>query len=211
VTPQVLPLTKQSAPLAARLHRECIPTGFLSNLGPGFLRQLYKAVAACPAGFGFVAQDADRTGLGFVACATSTGKLYKQALLRRGPLMALPLLRYAIRPSFLKRMYHTLRYPAQTAQDLPPAEILSIAVSQNARGQGAGKALMNAALDAFAKRDIPNVRVAVWAENKVANAFYQRCGYRLAHTRKHHGLDMNIYVTDLDSPGPAPSDAHHQP
>lgn len=195
--PPVKPLARQHSDLAAQLHRQCIPTGFLSNLGLGFLRQLYKAVAGCPAGFGFVSIDPDGKGLGFVACATSTGKLYKQALVRRGFLMALPLMRYMFRPSFVRRMYHTLRYPSETSVDLPSAEILSIAVCEDARGMGVGKALMREALEEFAARGIREVRVAVWAENEVANAFYKRCGYQLALTRKHHGLDMNIYVTTL--------------
>lgn len=195
--PVIEPLTSRHSKLAAKLHRKCIPTGFLSNLGQGFLGQLYKAVAGCPAGFGFVSVRSEGQGLGFVACATSTGKLYKQALLRRGLLMALPLMRYMFRPSFVRRMYHTLRYPSETSVDLPSAEILSIAVSEDARGMGVGKALMQAALEEFASRGIRDVRVAVWAENEVANAFYNRCGYRLALTRKHHGLDMNIYVTTL--------------
>jgi ribosomal protein S18 acetylase RimI-like enzyme len=201
VSENVEPLTKAHAPQAADLHRHSIPTGFLSSLGPSFLRQLYKAISACPDGFGYVWTEVDGRVLGFVACSTATGKLYKQALIRRGLLMALPILRFIVRPSFIRRMWDTFRYPSETAEDLPPAEILSIAVSPDARGKGVGKALMQAAFDEFKRRRTSAVRVAVWAENETANAFYQRCGYTLAHTRRHHGLAMNIYVRELPAAG----------
>ena len=85
---------------------------------------------------------------------------------------------------------------AETAEDLPQAEVLSIAVSSQARGKGIGKVLMKTAMDEFVRRGIKQVKVAVWAGNEVANKFYQRCGFSLATTREHHGLPMNIYVID---------------
>lgn len=189
------PLTKRHAHAVAALHQAGIQTGFLSSLGPCFLRQLYAAIGSCPAGFGSIWQEPDGQVLGFVACAESTGRLYKQAFLRRGLLMALPLIRFVFRPSVLKRIWETLRYPAETAEGLPQAEVLSIVVSENARGKGVGKALMEAAMDEFANRRIKRIRVAVWDGNEPANKFYQHCRFSLAMKRKHHGLDMNIYTS----------------
>ena len=193
----ILPLGKAHATAAAALHRQGIHTGFQSSLGAGFLREIYRGISACRAGFGYVWLGSDGAVLGFIACAESTGRVYKQALLRRGAFMALPLARFLLRPSVLKRMIETLRYPAQAAEDLPTAEILSIAVAPQARGKGVGKALMQAAFEEFRRRRITHVRVAVGADNAPANAFYLRCGFRLAQQRTHHGLPMNIYVADV--------------
>ena len=189
----IQPLAKRHGREAGRLHMEGIPTGFLSSLGLGFLTQLYKAIASCPGGFGYVWSEGGRT-LGFVACAERVGRLYKEALKRRGPLMALPLARYMIRPAVLRRMWQTWRYPSQVGEALPPAEVLSIAVSPEARGRGVGRALMSAAVREFARRGIGAAKVAVWAGNEGANAFYPRCGFELALQREHHGLPMNVYV-----------------
>jgi RimJ/RimL family protein N-acetyltransferase len=41
------------------------------------------------------------------------------------------------------------------------------------------------------------VKVAVWAGNEPANAFYRKCGFELAVQREHHGLPMNVYVIDI--------------
>ena len=196
-------LLKRHAASAARLHREGIDRGFLTSLGPMFMAQLYKAIPACRSAFGYVWEEPDGQVLGSIACTESTGRLYRQALLRRGLLMALPLARYAFRPRVIRRMWQTLRYPSQVGKDLPVAEVLSIAVSPAARGKGVGKALMRAALDEFARRGINEVKVAVWAGNERASQFYARCGFRLALTRQHHGLPMNVYVIATGS-GPAP-------
>ena len=95
----VKPITADHARAAADLHRRYIRTGFLSKLGRGFLRHLYAGIAASPSGFGFVYEDDNGEVLGFVACAESTGKVYKQSLLRRGVPMALSAARHLLRPS----------------------------------------------------------------------------------------------------------------
>jgi len=196
----VIPLAKRHARQIADLHIDGIHTGFLSSLGPSFLRQIYKALPGCRSGFGYVWEDPDGTVGGFVACAESTGRLYKQSLLRRGLLMALPLMRFMFRWSIIKRMWQTLRYPADVGDDVPAAELLSIAVDASARGRGVGKQLMAATVSEFRRRGIDRFKVAVWAENEAANAFYRRCGFKLALQREHHGLPMNIYVLQTDTP-----------
>lgn len=196
----VRPLEKRHASAAATLHRLGIQTGFLSSLGQRFLRQLYAAIPSCPSGFGYVWEEPDGNILGFIACAEATGRFYKQALLRCGLPMGLVMLPRAIaRPSVVKRAVETLRYPGDAADELPSAEVLSIAVSEEARGQGVGRALMQAALEDFARRNVHRVKVAVDAGNIGANRFYERCGFHLAQTREHHGQPMAIHVQDLRS------------
>ena len=194
VCEQIRPMERRDGRSAAELHREGISTGFLTSLGPAFLRQLYRAVPSCPSGFGFVWEEPNGEVLGFITCAESTGRLYKEALLRRGVLMALPLVRFLIRPSVIRRIIQTLRYPAEVGSEMPPAEVLSIAVRSETRGKGVGKALMQAALKEFSRRHINQTKVAVWAGNELANGFYRRCGFALGLTRLHHGLEMNVYL-----------------
>ena len=190
-------MAKRHSRAAAEMHRTSIRAGFISSLGGMFLRQIYAAIPSCPAGFGYVWEAEDGGVLGFIACADSIGRLYRQALLRRGVLMALPLIRFILRPSVIKRIWQTLRYPADIGRDLPPAEILSVAVSPEAQGRGIGKALVQAALAEFARRGIERVKVGVGADMDRANSFYRRCGFELSLTREHHGLPMNIYTIDV--------------
>ena len=111
--------------------------------------------------------------------------------------MALALLRFALRPSAIKQIFQTLRYPSQVGAELPPAEVLSIAVSEGARGKGIGRALVAAALAQLSARGIQQAKVAVSADNAVANRFYRRCGFELVLRRDHHGLPMNVYVAPV--------------
>ena len=178
----------------AELHRTGIETGFLSSLGPRFLRQMYAAITSTSAAFGYVWQQPNGQVLGFVTAAEDTPRMYKQVLLRRGLPMALAVLRFVLRPSVLRRMFETLRYPSELGEALPPAEILSIVVSEPTRGKGVGKALMRVVLKEFARRGIDRAKVAVSAQNETANRFYRRCGFELAVTRLHHGAPMNVYV-----------------
>jgi ribosomal protein S18 acetylase RimI-like enzyme len=207
---RIQPLSPRQARQAADLHHDQIASGFLSRLGRAFLRQLYAAIPSCPAGFGYVWQEADGRVSGFIACATSTGRLYRQALWRRGALMAVVLARFLVRPAVLHQMWQTLRYPKEAEKDpsgasadLPPAEVLSIAVAPGAQGRGVGKALMAAALEEFRRRGVGRVKVAVGAANQTANAFYRRCGFALRLVRQHHGQPMNVYVADLPAPAAA--------
>ena len=64
----------------------------------------------------------------------------------------------------------------------------------------ASKGLMDAVLDEFALRKIAEVKVAVGADNEAGNRFYKKCGFELALTREHHGLEMNVYKIDI-TPG----------
>lgn len=186
---------KQDAAVAAELHRAGIHKGFLSSLGHGFLRQLYRAIPSCPSGFGFVWEGDDAKVLGFIACAESLDRLYRQALLRRGVLIALPLLRSLFRPKVIRRITKTLRYPSEVEKGLPAAELLSIVVSPEARGKGVGKALVAAAVEEFHRRGIEQFKVAVGPWNTSANKLYQRSGFRLALQRAHHdGRPWNVYV-----------------
>ena len=108
--------------------------------------------------------------------------------------MALPLLRFMLRPSVIRRMWQTFRYPSTVGADLPQAEVLSVVVGPEGRGKGVAASLMEAALKAFADRGIAEVKVAVGADNQIADRYYRKCGFELAVTREHHGLPMNIYV-----------------
>ncbi len=196
----LVPLSSAHASAVAGLHSQSIHTGFLSSLGTSFLRQLYTALARCPSGFGYVWVEPDGEAMGFIACAESTSRVYREALRRRFVRMLVPLLRHLARRSVVQRMEQTLRYPAELSDDLPPAEVLSIAVSDRARGKGVGKALMAAAMAEFGRRGMTRVKVAVAAANEPANRFYRSCGFQLALQREHHGQPMNIYTLDVHHP-----------
>ncbi len=195
---QMVPFAKRHAAAAARMHQAGIRTGFLSSLGQRFLKQLYIGIAACPAGFGHVWENSDGELRAFLVNSEDTGKLYKQALKRRGFWMGLALLKFIFRPSVIRHMWNTLRYPAQVGDDVPKAEMLSIAVAEELRRHGIGKALMDAGAAEFKRRGISRIKGAVWAKNEASCGLCLKMGYKLLRTIEYHGKPTNIFVLDLN-------------
>lgn len=57
------------------------------------------------------------------------------------------------------------------------AHVLELGVEENARGQGAGRQLMQAVAQRAAQRGCTAVRLDVWEFNAAARAFYEALGY----------------------------------
>ena len=201
----ILPMSREHAAQVAALHRDGIHTGFLSSLGSRFLAELYAAIPAAPCGFGYVAVRNGRV-LAFVACAERLGRLYKQALRKRGVRMAWAMVPRVFRPSVFQRVIETLFYPARMEEKFPSAEVLSIVAVPEARGSGLAGELMRRAFDEFRRRGIPSVKVQVFAGNAGAKRFYEKCGFVLAGQKQHHENLLDIYVIDL-----APASATGEP
>ena len=180
----------------AKLHAEGIATGFISSLGPTFIRQLYRGIISCPSAFCLVARQNSQV-LGFVTAAESVGKLYKSVILRRGLLMLGPLLRFAFSPRTIRKIFQTLLYPSRTSKEYPSAEILSVVVAPVARRKGIGRKLMQAVLQEFSRRGVPAIKLAVAADNEPANQYYLKEGFARAGVYDSHGIPTNIYLRNL--------------
>jgi ribosomal protein S18 acetylase RimI-like enzyme len=179
----------------AALHADRIGEGFLSRLGPAFLRRLYRRVLHSSDGFVLVATDPAVSGprvIGFVAGIGSVGALYRRFVVRDGLVagtLAAPRLVRSV-----PRVVETLRYPAATG-DLPAAEILAVAVAATAAGAGIGRALVDAATAAFTERGVTTAKVVTTADNGAALAMYRACGFASAvSVQVHVGRASEVLV-----------------
>ena len=178
---------------AATLHASQIAEGFLSSLGVPFLSLLYRRVVRWPRSFLLVASsEHDETDVvGVLGAAEDTGALYKTFLVHDG-------VRATARnaPRLLRsigRIVETLRYPAQTEDDeLPEAEILSVAVAAHAHGRGIGRALLDAAVAEFASRGIDRVKVVTTAGNEPARRLYASAGFEIARDVTVHAGTRSV-------------------
>ena len=174
------------APAIARLHAGMIGTGFLSSLGVGFLRVLYRALIESERGTVMVA-DADGTVVGFIAGTDDTGVFYRE-FIRHHLLRAA----WSVLPALTKSrtwtgVWETLRYGGGGGD--VPAELLSMAVAPAARRAGLGSRMVQALLDGERAKGVCQVKVVVGAGNREAISFYERCGFRRAKTLEvHHGV-----------------------
>ena len=188
-------MDRQSAQEIAKLHAECIPTGFISSLGSRFVSQLYAGIAGCRHAFCLVAVEHGHV-VGFIAGAESVGRVYKSVILRRGLFMLSSLLRFVFSGRTIRKIFQTLLYPSRSS-DYPAAEILSVAVASDARRKGIGTMLMRAALEEFERRGISEAKLAVAADNAPANRYYLKEGFHRIADYDSHGVETNIYVRNI--------------
>jgi len=192
-------LEQRHAEQIAQLHIEGISTGFISSLGIRFVTALYEAIIKTGTCYGFVTDD-DKV-VGFVAFTTSLGHFYKSIILKKGFRFAFLLARKMLSLKRIKRVVETLFYPSRIKEmNLPEAELISIAVAQQARQMGLATRLVEKGFAEYQRRGVEKVKVLVYAENNAANRLYQKCGFEFAEQIKSHGLTSNIYVATLREP-----------
>ena len=178
--------------VVARLHAEGIDQGFLSLLGPRFLRRLYRRICLDPGSFLIVATE-DRAGpnavLGFVAGSVDVPALYRAFLRRDAVVAGLPSLGHLV--IHWRRVLETLRHGSPDgAGSGRGAELLAIAVDRSTRGRGTGRTLVSAFVDDCSRRSVDEAHVVVGADNQAAVALYLRSGFEaIERFELHPGTD----------------------
>ena len=105
------------------------------------------------------------------------------------------------RISVIRKIWETLFYTKRKVNEseksdsatLNGAELLSIVVDENARGQKIGKRLVEALEKYFTDNDIHAYKVVTYSKDANANAFYRACGFIKQTEFLHHGNLMFEY------------------
>ena len=178
----------------AALHIQCISTGFISSMGIDFVTSLYDAIVKSKSSLGVVAVKNGKV-IGFVAFTTNLNKLYKSIIRRKGLKFALLLAGNVLSLRRIKKIFETLSYPARIKKmNLPPAELLSIAVAPEERRKGLAGQLIEKGLRLYRKTGVDKVKVLIGADNKAGNKLYLKSGFELIGQIVNHGVLSNIYV-----------------
>jgi len=206
---EIVELGKQHLDAVAELHALALPRGFLSTLGRGFIGRLYLGIAAADHSVVYVAQDSTSGVLGFISGTLDVRTCYRDTFRSRGVDLAIRMVPNLGRPSVWKHAWETLTYPIrggrsedgdrQAGTDIH-AELLSVAVSEKARGRGVGRALIESMEATFRSwgHDGP-YRVVTDAQDPRSNAFYVGTGFSLLKEFRHHGHPMTMYVRVMDA------------
>jgi len=199
VVPSVRRARLDDSAAIARLHRETISWGLLSQLGERVVTAFYRAVIECPASFCFVA---DQGGVlqGFAAGVTAWPRLLRYVVART----ALPLLGTV--PALLasgrwRRLWETTRY-TQSGLGGVDAEFLSFGVREQARDRvWAGTALVRAVVQEFRQRGVLRFRGVVWSRNEQAQKFFETVGFRfVSEVEIHPGEVSRAHIVDIGPP-----------
>lgn len=183
------------------IHIEAFPTFFLTFLGPKFLKEFYRSFLRDSQGIGFVALDNDsKEILGAIVGPLNPQGYYKRLLKRKWFSFCIASMSAVIKkPSVIKRLFKALFYRGEAPQGIERSLLSSIAVSPNAQGKGAGKALVVKWLDEANSRGSKGAFLTTDAENNDSvNTFYQKIGFKLESSyNTPQGRKMNRYIYDF--------------
>lgn len=184
----------------ARLHAGNLDQGFLSSLGIGFLTELYRAIDRCPQSVLIVKSEQDNV-VGFVTGLAGPMTFVYKRLMRRFFIWSMPLFPVLCSPSRMSRVAEILRYTKNGTPrtDLPTAELLSIVVSPDYRGNGTAEALYVDLTAYFKQMQVTRFKIVVGENLAPAHKFYRRMGAQpLAELELHQGKKSVVYVQTLE-------------
>jgi len=192
---EIVPLNQDHIPCVAKLHVKKLYKGFLSSLGEKVGRYIYQAIVESDGAFGFVAVNEGKI-IGFVCCAENRGAYYKYALKKHFLGLSWAMLPKMLRLCNIRNAVEKLFHSSRAENILPSAEILAIAVDEQARGMGVGRKLIEHSREEFRKRGIGQIKV-ITGEAQQAKGFYETLGFELARQYKRHDALLNVYVAKI--------------
>jgi ribosomal protein S18 acetylase RimI-like enzyme len=195
------------------IHLEAFKNFFLTRLGRGFLQRYYELVLRYRAGILLVREG--RSGLEGFACGFVDPEEFYGLMSSSRGMFALPILSAVLRhPSLLANIFNSVqRVEAQAAQtSARSCELSSVAVRPEARGKGAGKALLKAFSEQAWSLGTQYVYLDTDADdNEGANALYRNAGFQFCRRfQKKKGRWMNQYVLDRATANEGLGDVLHE-
>lgn len=185
---------KQDSLQIAQLHKEFIPTGFLSQQPLNFLNALYLFLIMHEVVY--VVKEEENV-VGFAAGSLNTDGLYKRFLKSNISLLITFSLRNLFSIDSIKKTAETFTAPKKTVidgLDYAVPELLSIVVDKSYVEKGYGKALLGCLEQDFRTSNAKAYKVLVGAQLD-ANRFYVNNGFvRGKEVELHKGAISYLYV-----------------
>jgi ribosomal protein S18 acetylase RimI-like enzyme len=188
------------------VHEAAFDGFFLTELGPSFLRQLYRGFIAENGGICCVVEtvlpDGSTNLSGFVAGALWPKEFFRHLLYRRGlyfALAAIPAL--CRRPGrFLPRLFFALKYRGEAPPVAQQGALLSsLGVRPGVTRAGFGSILVDAFCSSAASKGANQVYLTTDSDDNVAvNRFYLKAGFKCVRTQVLRGRRMNTYLREVD-------------
>lgn len=183
------------------IHLATFQGFFLTFMGKGFLKQMYKAYTEHTRSDVLIAMDGEEL-VGFLAYSERMSDLYKYMIKHR----LIPFVWYSFcaflrKPSVFFRLVRALLKPSEARRDEEYVELASIGVRPEAKAKGIGSALIDALKNEVDFDEFEYITLETDAvNNEVANRFYVKNGFKIAReyvTRE--GRKMYEYRYGRDS------------
>lgn len=164
-------------------HLTELPTG-LAELGLPMVRRFYESAQHDPHLFGFAALKEDR-GVGAVVGSPEPDLAF-ETLTRPLPQFILHVVRR--RPQALPQMVWSKLRPAHNeARPAGSADLMYIFVGEQARGEGLGRALVEAFCAEAVARGSSVVTLSVETDNRGAIGLYDKLGFKVTREGQREG------------------------
>lgn len=180
----------------ADIHLKTFQGFFLTFMGRGFLKQLYRSYCDHPQSGLLVVLDESEAAVGFLAYSAELSGLYKFMIKKR----LIPFAWYALgaffrKPKVFMRLVRAFLKPGESKREEAYVELASIGVSPEAKGMGIGSQLIDALKSRVDLQKYAYITLETDAvDNDAANAFYQKNGFVLTRTfATQEGRQMNEY------------------
>jgi ribosomal protein S18 acetylase RimI-like enzyme len=182
------------------VHTEAFPGFFMTQLGPGFLREYYRAVADYRGGLLLTEMDGESC-LGFVAGFVRPAQFYTELRRRRIRLGVAALLGVLSRPTRIWNLladYRRTGEAASEASGVETAELSSLGVAPRSAGRGVGSRLVRRFISEAKEKGARRVVLTTDSKgNDEVNSFYQRLGFSCARTfEARPGRWLNEYIIE---------------
>lgn len=181
--------------LVAELHCKNINKGFLSTLGTTFLALLYEAIDKDKSSV-LITKEVNGEIIGFVSGTASLRPIFKQ-LLHRPFSLFISLLRCFFSLSKLSKIIEIIFIGKNNPilGELPPYELLTIAVNPPHQGQGHAEDLFESLCNYFKTINVKNFKIVVGRDLSRAHAFYLKMGCNVAgEVEVHKGNNSIVYI-----------------
>ncbi len=189
--------TEEDSMQIVQLHKEFIPTGFLSQQSLNFLNALYLFLIMHE--IVYIMREEERI-VGFIAGSLNTDGLFKRFLKSNLGMLLKFALKNLFSMDFLKKAAETFTAPKKTAvDDLDYAvpELLSIVVDESYAGKGYGKDLLGCLEKELRSNNEKKYKV-VAGSMLDANRFYTSNDFtKIKEIELHKGAISYLYIKTL--------------
>lgn len=177
------------------IHMQSFTGFFLTFLGKGFLKQLYKGFIEHENSGLLVAVENDKI-IGFLAYSGDLSSFYKYLLKRHFlPLAWHAGIAFIRKPKIFLRLIRAFSYSEDAKRDEKYVELSSIGVLPEMAGKGVGTQLMRSLKRKVDGEKYRYIKLETDAENnEAANSFYRKNEFMLDHEYvTYEGRKMNEY------------------
>ena len=180
---QIVPLTRSHATPVADLHMAHLSTAFHGQPGRHLLTAYYRTVARGEGACGYVAQTGEKVA-GYICGVWAPDQVRKRLLCTELPtLLSWGAAQIATNPALLRAFIDRFRGFDQTIEiPIIGYELRPIVLAPSWRGSGVAADLVSTLLADAQRRGFNCIHLYANVDNKPANHFYRKMGFRETQT-----------------------------